>query len=91
MLDPNRLNEFVEQLLDPYNNDKTNDDRKFTHLETLWFQADEEEWLSQRQEDNYYEEYMNAVKKVESKKREKQIGIAKDFILQSKMNSSSSL
>lgn len=90
MLDPNRLNEFVEQLLDPYNNDKTNDDRKFSHLETLWFQADEQEWLDQRQEDNYYEEYMNAVKKVESDKKEKKIGIAKDFILKSKMNSQSS-
>ena len=91
LLDPNRLNKFVEQLLDPYNNDSTPESRKFTHLETLWFQADEQEWLSKRQEDNYYEEYMNAVKKVEDNKKDKKVSIARNFILKSKMNSTSSL
>ena len=91
LLDPNRLNKFVEQLLDPYNNDSTPESRKFTHLETLWFQADEQEWLSKRQEDNYYEEYMNAVKKVEDNKKDKKVSIARNFILKSKVNSTSSL
>lgn len=91
LLDPNRLNEFVEQLLDPYNNDKTTEIRKFTHLETLWFQADEEEWLNRRQEDNYYEEYMNAVKKVEDHRKDKKITIAKNFIISSKSSAASSV
>ena len=91
LLDPNRLNDFVEQLLDPYNNDKTIENRKFTHLETLWFQADEEEWLDRRQEDNYYEEYMNAVKKVEGHRKNKRIDIAKNFIISSKAGASSSV
>ena len=57
----------------------------------MWFQADEQEWLSKRQEDNYYEEYMNAVKKVEDTKKDKKVSIARNFILKSKMNSTSSL
>ena len=47
--------------------------------------------LSKRQEDNYYEEYMNAVKKVEDNKKDKKVNIARNFILKSKMNSTSSL
>lgn len=91
LLDPNRLNEFVEQLLDPYSNDNISESRKFTHLETLWFQADEQEWLTRRQEDNYYEEYMNAVKAVEGDRKNKKINIAKNFIISSKANSSTSV
>ena len=90
LLDPNRLNQFVEQLLDPYNNDTTPESRKFTHLETLWFQADEQEWLTRRQEGNYYEEYMNAVKTVEGDRKNKKINIAKNFIISSKTNVSTS-
>ncbi len=91
LLDPNRLNEFVEQLLDPYSNDNISESRKFTHLETLWFQADEQEWLTRRQEDNYYEEYMNAVKAVEGDRKNKKINIAKNFIISSKANASTSV
>ncbi len=89
LLDPNRLNEFVEQLLDPYNNDISSDSRKFTHLETLWFQADEEEWLNKRQQDNYYEEYMDAVQTVKKNKNDKKVGLVKNFIIASKTNSAS--
>lgn len=91
LLDPNRLNEFVEQLLNPYISDKKSDSDRFTHLETLWFQADEEEWLESRQEDNYYEEYMSAVKKVEGERKKKKENIARKFIINSKADSSSSL
>ena len=55
------------------------------------FQADEEEWLDRRQEDNYYEEYMNAVKKVEGHRKNKKVDIAKNFIISSKASASSSL
>jgi len=44
-------NTFIENLLDPYNNSHINDKNIITHLETLWFNSQEDDWLLKRQSD----------------------------------------
>jgi len=54
IIDPTKLNDFVESLLDPYN-DANNTKDDITHLETLWFKSNESDWLEKRQEKNYWQ------------------------------------
>ena len=51
LIDPTKLNTFIENLLDPYNNSHINDKNIITHLETLWFNSQEDDWLLKRQSD----------------------------------------
>jgi hypothetical protein len=51
LVDPTKLNTFVENLLDPYNNSHINEKNLITHLETLWFNSQEDDWLLKRQAD----------------------------------------
>ena len=43
-LDPEKLNDFLEKLMDPFK-EKINKAVDINHLETLWFEAGEQEWL----------------------------------------------
>ena len=54
LIDPTKLNDFVESLLDPYN-DANNTNNDVTHLETLWFKSNESEWLNNRQKHDYWQ------------------------------------
>lgn len=47
LINPLKLNNFISNLLDPYNDSlhQCENDTNISHLETLWFNASEEEWL----------------------------------------------
>ena len=57
LIDPEKINPFLDNLIDPFK-EKPNDLHKKMHLETLWFQAGEQEWLDERQLDDYIEREM---------------------------------
>ena len=49
-LDPQKINEFLENLIDPFK-DRTNNEMKNTNfLETLWFDASEQEWVNKKED-----------------------------------------
>ena len=50
LLDPEKINPFLDSLIDPFKEKSEIVDNQ-TYLETLWFNANEEEWLD-KQEDN---------------------------------------
>jgi uncharacterized membrane protein YeaQ/YmgE (transglycosylase-associated protein family) len=54
LIDPEKINPFLDNLIDPFK-EKTNETHWKMHLETLWFQAGEQEWLDERQRDDYIE------------------------------------
>lgn len=68
LIDPEKMNPFLDSLIDPFKNreDKTN--RNF-HLETLWFQSGEQEWLDDRGQSDYYD---NAIHELEEGRAKKQ-------------------
>ena len=47
LIDPLRLNTFISNLLDPYNDSlhECKENENISHLETLWFKSSEDEWL----------------------------------------------
>ena len=49
LLDPEKINPFLDSLIDPFKEKEEIIDRQ-TYLETLWFQANEEEWLERKDE-----------------------------------------
>jgi len=60
LIDPERMNPFLDSLIDPFKNKEEKgyiDDKAF--LETLWFQAGEQEWLSERENPRYYNRMIN--------------------------------
>ena len=50
LINPLKLNNFISNLLDPYNDSlhQCENDTNISHLETLWFNASEEEWLKKK-------------------------------------------
>jgi len=54
LIDPEKINPFLDNLIDPFK-EKSNEPSQKMHLETLWFQAGEQEWLDERQRDDYIE------------------------------------
>jgi len=50
LLDPEKINPFLDSLIDPFKEKSEHVDNQ-TYLETLWFNANEEEWLDNK-EDN---------------------------------------
>lgn len=46
-LDPEKLNDFLEKLMDPFK-EKLKGARDINYLETLWFSAGEQEWLDNK-------------------------------------------
>ncbi len=55
LIDPEKMNPFLDSLIDPFRNRESGeyvDDKAF--LETLWFQAGEQDWLSERENPEYY-------------------------------------
>ena len=74
LMDPEKLNPFLEHLLDPFKNKEEHKEDKI-HLETLWFNAGEQEWLSKKEycDDNVISELENGNKnknKNKNKRRE---------------------
>lgn len=61
LIDPEKMNPFLDSLIDPFKNKEREADHNF-HLETLWFQAGEQDWLNERERDQYYED---AISKIE--------------------------
>lgn len=49
LLDPEKINPFLDSLIDPFKEKEEIVDRQ-TYLETLWFKANEEEWLEKKDE-----------------------------------------
>jgi len=49
LLDPEKINPFLDSLIDPFKEKEELIDRQ-TYLETLWFQSNEEEWLDRKDE-----------------------------------------
>ena len=49
LLDPEKINPFLDSLIDPFKEKEEIIDRQ-TYLETLWFQSNEEEWLENKEE-----------------------------------------
>jgi hypothetical protein len=49
LLDPEKINPFLDSLIDPFKEKEEIIDRQ-TYLETLWFQANEEDWLERKDE-----------------------------------------
>ncbi len=48
LMDPEKINPFLEHLLDPFKNKAEKKEDKI-HLETLWFNSGEQEWLSKKE------------------------------------------
>jgi hypothetical protein len=48
MLDPEKMNKFITRLMDPFGKEEEKYEKKLNNLETLWFSANEEEWLSSK-------------------------------------------
>ena len=73
LIDPEKINPFLESLLDPFKNKENIYRENKIHLETLWFQAGEQEWLSNRESCDYYDKIitnMEEGKNVKIKKPE---------------------
>ena len=54
LMDPEKINPFLEHLLDPFKNKEDQKEDK-VHLETLWFNAGDQEWLSKKEYANINE------------------------------------
>ena len=67
LIDPEKMNPFLDSLIDPFKNreDKTN---KNFHLETLWFQSGEQEWLDDREQSDYYDRAIHEMEEGRAKK-----------------------
>lgn len=48
-LDPEKINHFIMKLMDPFRDEETSEQR-LHNLETLWFNVNEQEWISQKME-----------------------------------------
>lgn len=48
-LDPEKINHFIMKLMDPFRDEETSEQR-LHNLETLWFNENEQEWISQKME-----------------------------------------
>lgn len=58
LIDPEKINPFLDNLIDPFK-EKIDEPNKKIHLETLWFQAGDQEWLDRRQNEHYFERKIN--------------------------------
>lgn len=66
LLDPSKLNPFLDTLLDPFKDNSDPQNENTDHLKTLWFKAHEQEWLSRRQQTNQHRDIeMGAAKECE--------------------------
>lgn len=70
LVDPEKINPFLEALLDPFKNKETLYRENKIHLETLWFQAGEQQWLSSRESCDFYD---NIITKMEEGKNNTKI------------------
>lgn len=50
LLDPQKINEFLENLIDPFNDCEKKDTVPESHYETLWFNATDQQWLDSKRE-----------------------------------------
>lgn len=48
-LDPEKINHFIMKLMDPFRDEETSEQR-LHNLETLWFNVNEQEWISKKME-----------------------------------------
>ena len=48
LLDPQKINEFLENLIDPFNDCDKNETVPESHYETLWFTATDQQWLDSK-------------------------------------------
>ena len=48
LLDPQKINEFLENLIDPFNDCDKNDTIPESHYETLWFTATDQQWIDSK-------------------------------------------
>ena len=48
-LDPEKINHFIMKLMDPFRDEETSEQR-LHNLETLWFNVNDQEWISQKME-----------------------------------------
>ena len=69
LIDPEKLNPFLDILIDPFREREKSgckkDDIHIRHLETMWFQSDETDWLHEREASNYYDKQIDADKDIE--------------------------
>ena len=47
LIDPEKINPFLDNLLDPFKSDDSN--KSLSHLETLWFKAEEQDWIDKQE------------------------------------------
>ena len=52
LIDPEKINPFLDNLIDPFK-ERLDEPHQKMHLETLWFHAGEQQWLDERQDDDY--------------------------------------
>ena len=69
LIDPERLNPFLDILIDPFREREYSgckkDDKHTRHLETMWFQSEESDWLDEREAPNYYDKQIDSNKDIE--------------------------
>ena len=73
LIDPEKINPFLDNLIDPFK-EKMEDTHAKMHLETLWFQAGEQEWLNDRQKPDYFSEKIHEEEEEEEIKRDIETG-----------------
>ena len=64
----------MDNLIDPFK-ERPEEPHKKMHLETLWFQAGEQEWLDERQHPNYFDEKIQEQEDQENDKFDIEMGI----------------
>ena len=57
LIDPEKINPFLDNLIDPFK-ERSDEPHQKMHLETLWFHAGDQQWLNERQQDNYIEKQL---------------------------------
>ena len=50
LLDPQKINEFLENLIDPFNDCEKTETVPESHYETLWFTATDQQWLDSKRD-----------------------------------------
>ena len=73
LIDPEKINPFLDNLIDPFK-ERPEEPHAKMHLETLWFQAGEQEWLDDRQKPGYFSEKIHEEEEEEEIKRDIETG-----------------
>ena len=74
LIDPEKINPFLDNLIDPFK-EKMDDTHPKMHLETLWFQAGEQEWLDDRQKPDYFDRKIQEEEEEEENKQDIETGL----------------